>query len=128
LNNITIESAPATAIWRNDGPLPQGEFGSYIVDKISEPARLFPGLGNTGPAGNWPQCLHVPSAVQIHFHAGFGPTAADVPQNCVTAIMQTVADAYENRLPVKEDEEQLPRHVRQLLWPSKVMDLSPTRG
>lgn len=128
LNGLTVESSPATAIWTCGGKLDQGEFGSYIVDNTSEPCRLFPGLGNTGPTGNWPQVLHVPNSVQIHFTAGYGPNASDVPANCIIGIMQTVSDCYENRLPVKEDEEQLPRHVRQLLWPSRCLDVSPTRG
>jgi hypothetical protein len=128
LSAITVEASPATAFWRNDGPAPQGEFGSYIVDKVSEPCRLFPGLGQTGPAGNWPQVLHVPNSVQIHFTAGYGPNASDVPANCVAAIMMMVSDAYENRLPVKEDEEQIPKHVRNLLWSSRCLDVSPTRG
>lgn len=128
LSALTVEAYPATAIWRNDGPAGQGEFGAYIIDKVSEPARVFPGIAGTGPQGNWPSCLHVPNAVQIHFTAGYGPAASDVPSNCTIAIMQTVADCYENRLPVKEDGEQLPRHVRQLLYPSRVLDLAPTRG
>lgn len=127
LNDITVEASPSTAIWINRGPIEPGEFGNYIVSKVSEPARIFPGLGNTGPTGNWPQVLHVPDSVQIHFTAGY-LTAAQIPQNCIIAIMQTVSDAYENRLPVREDGEQLPKHVRQLLWPSRVLDLSPTRG
>jgi Phage gp6-like head-tail connector protein len=130
IGGITVEAAPATAVWTNEGPAPQGQFGSYIVDTIAEPARVFPGIRTTGPlAGMWPSCLFIPNAVQIHFTAGYGSNASDVPQNIITAIMMLTADYYENRTPVlKDSEEQLPRHVRALLWPSKVMDLAPTRG
>ena len=131
VSGFTAEASPATAIWRNDGPLPQGEFGSFIVDGVSEPARVFPGIATPKGqpvAGNWPSVLYVPNAVQIHFTAGYGTDPSDVPANCITAIMQVVADCYENREPVKDDGEQLPRHVRQLLWPSRIMDMSPTRG
>jgi hypothetical protein len=129
LGDITVETAPATAIWINRGPIPTGEFGAYIVDKVSEPARLFPGIFPAGnSAGYWPSVLYVPNAVQIHYHAGYGDDPTDVPANIITAIMLTVADCYENREPVKEDGEQLPRHVRQMLWPHRVMDMSPTRG
>jgi uncharacterized phiE125 gp8 family phage protein len=110
------------------GEIPQGEFGAFILDKVSEPARLFPGISSNNKAGFWPSVLFIPNAVQIHYHAGYGLLATDVPANCRTAILQTVADCYENREPVKEDGEQLPRHVRQMLWPHRIMDMSPTRG
>lgn len=126
--DFTTEAAPATAVWVNIGPIPQGEFGAFMLDKISEPARLFPGISSNNKAGFWPSVLFIPNAVQIHYTAGFGADPASVPGNIVTAILQTVADCYENREPVHEDGEQLPRHVRQLLWPHKIMDQSPTRG
>jgi Phage gp6-like head-tail connector protein len=129
LGDTTAEASPATAVWVNMGPMFQGEFGSYIVDSVSEPARIFPGISNVGPsAGFWPSVLYVPNAVQIHFTAGYGNDPADVPQNIISAILMLVNDMYENRTPTKDAEEQLPKHVRQLLWPSKVMDFTPTRG
>lgn len=129
LGDITVERTPATAVWQNGGPLPKGEFGSFIVDNTSEPARIFPGFGNKQTNnGYWPSVLYIPNAVQIHFTAGYGDNSADVPANIRTAIMMAVSDFYENREPQKGDEEQLPRHVRALLWPSRVMDFSPTRG
>lgn len=129
VGEVTSEVFPATAVWRNDGPLPQGEFGAYIVDTVSEPGRIFPGIAPKGSNGGyWPSVLYIPNAVQIHFTAGYGPDASTVPSNIKTAIMQTVNDCYENREPVKDDPEQLPRHVRQLLWSSRVLDLAPTRG
>lgn len=129
LGGTTVEAAPATAIWINGGPASQGEFGAFIMDNVSEPARIFPGVVPTGPsAGFWPSVLYVPNAVQIHFTAGYGPNPADVPQNIRVAIMLTVSDCYENREPVPDDGEQLPKHVRQLLAASRVLDLAPTRG
>jgi len=128
LAGFTSESAPATAVWVNVGTIPQGEFGAFIVDKVSEPARLFPGILSNNKAGFWPSVLFVPNAVQIHYHAGFGTDPVSVPANIIAAILLTVSDSYENREPVKEDGEQLPRHVRQMLWPHRIMDMSPTRG
>lgn len=129
LGGITTEAFPATAVWRMVGPMPSGEFGAYIVDTVSEPARIFPGINSIGPtAGYWPSVLYVPNAVQIHFTAGYGDQASDVPNNIVVAIMLAVSDAYENRTPVTTDADQLPKHVRNLLWPSRVMDNQPTRG
>lgn len=129
VGDITVENAPATAVWRNDGNLPMGEFGSFVVDNIGEPARIFPGFGNKQTNnGYWPSVLYLPNAVQIHYTAGFGENSSDVPANIRTAVMMATSDYYENREPQKGDEEQLPRHVRALLWPSRVMDFSPTRG
>jgi Phage gp6-like head-tail connector protein len=116
-------------VWRNEGPLTQGEFGSYIVDSISEPARIFPGIVTPGPtAGYWPSVLYVPNAVQIHFTAGYGPNPSDVPASIISAIMQVVAALYEVREPVKDDEQTLPPHVKMMLWPHVVLDFAPTRG
>lgn len=131
LNALTAEATPATAIWRNDGLAPQGEFGSYIFDKISEPARVFPGIATPKGqpvAGYWPSVLYIPNAVQIHFTAGYGPDASYIPAGIKVAIKQTVADWYENRNPSKEDEQQLPRHVRTILGTYRVQDFAATRG
>lgn len=129
LGGVTAEAAPATAVWVNNGPLPIGEFGNYILSNNTEPARLFPGLNSLGPtAGFWPSCLYVPDAVQIHFTAGYGNNTTDVPDAIRQAVMQTVANLYETREPVKEDDCTLPPHVKMMLWPYRVIDFAPTRG
>jgi hypothetical protein len=132
VTGITAEAAPATAIWRNDGPLPQGEFGSFIIDKISEPGRIFPGIQtpSTGApvAGYWPSVLYVPNAVQIHYTAGYGTTLQAVPHGVKAAILMIVSNLYENRVPTKDDEEQIPKTARSLLWPYRVIDFAQTRG
>ncbi len=130
LSSFTAEASPATAIWRNDGGLPQGEFGSYIVDKVGEPARIFPGIGTKGSQGIgfWPSCMYVPNAVQIHFTAGFGSLTTQIPDAIRSAVLQLVANLYETREPVKEDAVTLPPHVKMMLWPYVVLDFTPTRG
>ena len=130
LGGFTVESAPATAIWRNDGPLPQGEFGAYIVDKNSEPARVFPGINSVGSGGIgfWPSVMYIPNAVQIHFTAGYGSDSTQIPDPIRQAIMQLVANLYETREPVKEDAITIPPHVQMMLYPYVVRDLAPTRG
>ena len=119
-------------VWQNVGPLsppngepPEWQFGSYLVDTISEPARIFPGP----PGGFWPQVLYVPNAVQIHFTAGYSADGANVPAAIKTAIMQLVGNWYENReaaMPGKYSE--IPNHVKMLLWTYRVYDMQPTRG
>lgn len=129
VGELTVEAYPATAIWINRGPMIDGEFGAYIIDKVSEPARIFPGINSQGPvAGFWPSCMYIPNAVQIHFTAGYGNNTTDIPDMIRQAVMQTVTNLYETREPVKEDQQILPPHVRMMLWPSVIMDLAPTRG
>lgn len=134
INNTTIDS---TVTWECTGPIPrqdstvggtQTQFGAYIIDTNSEPARVFP-----GPAGNyWPPVLYMPNAVQLHFTAGYGNTADKVPGAIKSAIMQQVADLYENRTPDAStgrwDSQTLPAHVKRMLWPWKIFDICPTRG
>jgi hypothetical protein len=98
------------------------EDADFLCDVESEPPRLFPNAGQ-----NWPACLFVPNAVQIHYVAGYNNETAiatavaawkaansgwtqaqatayesterqaDVPQTVKLAIMQLVAHWYENR-------------------------------
>lgn len=131
LGGITTEAYPATAVWRNDGPLPQGEFGAYIEDRISEPGRVFPGIQTPKGqpvAGYWPSVLYIPNAVQIHFTAGYGPDATYIPEGIKTAIKLVVADYYENRTPSKDSDQQISRAARAILGTYRIIDMAQTRG
>lgn len=131
LGAITTEASPATAVWINIGLLDQGEFGAFIVDKISEPGRVFPGIQTPKGqpvAGYWPSVLYIPAAVQLHFTAGYGPDATFIPDAIKTAVKLTLADFYENRTPAKDSEEQIPRSARALLGTYRVLNFAPTRG
>ena len=130
LLGITTEAAPATAVWQNVGPMPSGQFGAFIADKTSEPGRVFPGINSVGSGGIgfWPAVLYLPNAVQIHFTSGYGTDTTNVPDAIRQAIMQLVANMYETREPVKEDQCTLPPHVKMMLYPYTVMDFTPTRG
>jgi hypothetical protein len=64
----------------NTGALAQ--FGSFIFDQDSEPARIFAGG---------------PNAVQIHYTAGYSADGSAVPGTCKAAMMQLVGGWYENR-------------------------------
>ena len=112
-------------VWQSAGTAAHGEFGNYIVDNTSEPARLFP-----GPPGQfWPPVLYVPNAVQIHFTAGYSVDASAVPSAIKTAIMMSVANFYENREAAQLGSwNELPSHIKMLLWSFRVLDLQPTRG
>lgn len=143
LNGTTTEVTPdpgnegsGPVAWQNMGQFdatnvlfvgPGGgiQFGSYWIDRDSEPARIFPGP----PGALWPPTLYVPNSVQVHYTAGYSADGALVPPRAKTAIMQSVAHWYENREPVVPGVVmELPLHCQMLLWSLRVFDVSPTRG
>jgi uncharacterized phiE125 gp8 family phage protein len=99
----------------------------YILDNISEPARLFP-----GPAGaNWPSVLYVPNSVQIHFTAGYNGNSLTppMPNGILVAMMMLISNWFENRdAAMQGNFGEVPNHVRALLYANRVMDMQPTRG
>jgi hypothetical protein len=146
INGVTVETSPDTGgegsgpvQWQNQGPFAattpdttQGQFGAYIIDLDSEPARIFPGP----PGFFWPPVLYVPNSVQIHFTAGFsvdgtqiGDGIGQMPACIKIAILQCVANWYENReASMLGSFGELPFHCQMLLWSKKVIDYQPTRG
>lgn len=124
----------------------------FILDRISEPARIFPQAGQF-----WPADLYVPNAVEIVFTAGYDPNpaaAADVhtvggqnppnppnqqpdstvvlavPQSVRVLILMLVAHWYEHREAILETKQltELPHGMQQLVWANAIVDFSPTRG
>jgi uncharacterized phiE125 gp8 family phage protein len=65
---------------------------SYTVDIYSTPARIIPAYGLS-----WPDTRDVPNAVTVTYVAGYGATAAAVPDTLRSAALMRVADLYENR-------------------------------
>lgn len=112
----------------------------YILDRQSEPARIFP-----LPGGFWPPCLYVPNAVEIDYVTGFDPdpTAINthtvsatppgqqtpsvmvtgVPQSIRNAIMVIVAFQYDNPASVLDVQT-----LMNLFGTNMSMDFAPTRG
>ncbi len=68
----------------------------YVVDTVSEAARLMPSFGNI-----WPPTRPILNAVQITFTAGYGAAAA-VPQEAVTAIKLIVTHWWDHRHAVSD--------------------------
>jgi hypothetical protein len=135
---IAVQGIDYTDTDGNNQTLVQDE--DFLLDNAWEPARIFP-----MPGVMWPACLYVPNAVRIRFTAGFGSTATDpdivdgelaqgagsqpVPQRVIVAMYQLMAGWYENReaqMPGSWNE--LPQHVKMLLWSMRVLDFQPTRG
>lgn len=63
----------------------------YVVSK-SEPGRITPAYGET-----WPSTYDEADAVTVTFTAGYGTTAASVPELCKSAIKLLVGEMYERR-------------------------------
>jgi Phage gp6-like head-tail connector protein len=137
LNADTAEVGGGAPVWQNMGPAiltgntglsstgPNAQFGSFIFDQDSEPARIFPGP----PGATWPPVVYVPNAVQIHFTAGYSADGSAVPSTCKAAMMQLCGGWYENREPYAPGTYgKIPDHIERLLWTKRVFDFQPTRG
>lgn len=76
-------------------------FGPSNADSVVDPAVY--GLDTTGgrlmlnDGQSWPSDLREYAAVEIDFVAGYGDTAADVPEDIRQAILHIVAAMYESR-------------------------------
>lgn len=65
---------------------------SYIADLLNEPGWVVPAFGYV-----WPITRSVINAVTVQFKAGYGTTAALVPEPIKQWILLTAAHFYENR-------------------------------
>ena len=63
----------------------------YLVDAISEPARITPAYGKS-----WPTTRHQNNAVKIRFVAGYGAASA-VPECIKNWMFIRIKQAYDNR-------------------------------
>lgn len=91
----------------------------YQLDNASEPARLVPAYNEV-----WPTTRDIPNAVTITFTAGYGATAADVPEIYKIAIKREVADQYENRESlVMGSIDSSPHTAHLLLMPHRIIQV-----
>lgn len=113
----------------------------FVLDRIAEPARIFP-----KPGQYWPADLYVANAVEIDFTAGYDPNplaSPDVhiasppgsqqpdstivtacPQMIILGIMNLVAYWYNNR----GSAGKMPDAIAQIFLNQAVIDFAPTRG
>ena len=86
----------------------------YTVDAVTEPARILPVYGQW-----WPLTQAVPNAVVVRFVAGYGDTAAAVPEDLVNGLKMLLVHLYQNRQPVLTDTSvaELPMAADALLMP-----------
>ena len=113
----------------------------FVLDRISEPARIFPKVGL-----NWPADLYVANAVVINFTAGYDSEETEpdkhhvaasppnqqpdsviitaVPQSIIMAILHLVAYWFNNR----GSAGKIPEAIEQAFLNNAVVDFAPTRG
>jgi uncharacterized phiE125 gp8 family phage protein len=85
--------------------------GLYDVDTFREPGRVTKAYNAT-----YPSIRVTVNGVTIVYKAGYGNTAADVPQETIQAMQLFIAHLYENRVAVTEiNMNTLPLGVKALL-------------
>jgi hypothetical protein len=113
--------------WTCRGPAPVGDF---IVDCRSEPGRIYPNINTNNYF--WPYTQRVPNAVRVHFTAGYGDDPASIPGIFRTAIMIYVKGLYDFRDPFLTSPgakpQEMPSHLRDMLWEDRILDFNPTEG
>lgn len=113
----------------------------FVLDRISEPCRIFP-----IPGTYWPADLFVANSVQIDFTAGYDPDPAaidthdvaasppnqqptstivtGIPQKLILGILNLVAYWYNNRGQIG----MVPENLANVFRSEGVEDFAPTRG
>lgn len=113
----------------------------FVLDRITEPARIFP-----MPGQYWPADLYVANALRIDFTAGYDPDPAatddhtvtanppnqqpdskivsGVPQFIILAILNLVSFWWNNRGQAGE----VPDNIEKAFLQQAIQDWAPTRG
>lgn len=68
---------------------------TYTVDSTRKPGRIYPAYGQY-----WPATLFAPNACTVRFIAGYGSTAASVPETIKQGMLIMCGHWFENREPV----------------------------
>ncbi len=95
LARVPVQSVDEVRVYDGDGAAVILDATSYVVDTVSEPARLV-----ARAAAAWPQPGQAANGIEIRFTAGYGAAASDVPQPLRQAILLLVAHWFETREPV----------------------------
>lgn len=124
---ITLPNPPliaVTGIWTlsSDGSESALTLSDYMVDTISEPARL-----SLPASGSWPTAAEIANAVRIRFRAGYvdedaSPVVGEVPYPIRAAILISIGDLYSNResVVVGQSVSALPKSAQNLLRPYRI--------
>ena len=113
----------------------------FVLDRITEPPRIFPQVGQY-----WPASLYVANSLEINFTAGYDPNpsavdthtvtgsppnqqpnstiVAGVPQMIILGILNLVAFWFNNRGSVGL----VPENIERIFQQNMVLDFSGNRG
>lgn len=86
---ISVESIKYIDTTGTEQPL---NLADYLVDQVSEPARIVPTAGR-----DWPETQDRINAVVVDYTAGYGTTADKVPTPIVQWMKLAIGDMYDRR-------------------------------
>ncbi len=92
LPRAPLSSVTSVYYTATDGSSTLWDSANYTVDTESEPGRLALAYSKS-----WPVTREVVNAISITYVAGYGATAASVPDGVKAALLLTIADLFENR-------------------------------
>lgn len=118
LHRGPVQSVTSVKYTDIDGNENTFDSAGYLVDTISEPARLV-----LKSSASWPTVeLQEINGVVVRYVAGYGNAANDVPQSVRQAILLLTGHLYENReQTIDQSLREIPFGVRELLRPRRVM-------
>jgi len=87
-----LQSVQSIKYYDPSGVLQTLDPAAYIVDTLSEPARIVPAVDTA-----WPATQNRINAVEVRFTAGYGDTSASVPEGIRQWIALMARTCYENR-------------------------------
>jgi uncharacterized phiE125 gp8 family phage protein len=116
---VPLRSLVAARIWRLDGTAQAIDLDLFAVDAASAPGVL------SFAAGALPMPGRPVAGIELDIEAGYGDTAADVPEPLRQAIRVLVSHWYENRgvIAAGGGVAVLPQSVAALLAPYRVLSL-----
>lgn len=114
-----VSAVSAVRVRAADGSPVVVDPGTFVFEGAGIPPRLVP------QGGAWPQPGRATSGIEIDFTAGFGTTAASVPEPVRHALKLLVAHWYEHRDPIEigDPATAIPAAVSALLAPYAVVRL-----
>jgi uncharacterized phiE125 gp8 family phage protein len=99
----------------SDATLQTLDAALYQTDLLSVPGRVAIAAGSI--AWPIPQTGRL-NSVQVQFTAGYGATAATIPQDIRDAITVMIGYRYINR----EDQKEIPLLAQDMLWPYRLVN------
>jgi len=96
-NIIYLAQPPCTSVssityYDTEGVLTTLDSTTYIVDTVTQPARVYPSFDEE----IFPTTANIPGAVIVQYIAGYGPSSLTVPPIAKRIIISIAADMFEH--------------------------------